>query len=265
VLVPNGQPGYNPKHYEDLIAVEDKHFWFRVRNQILSNLLRQISDQLKPGFSILEVGCGTGNVLRYIERVCDPGKALGMDLFFEGLQYARKRVACSLIQGDILHSCFRKCFEVICLFDVLEHIENDEDILKRIHDITTVNGFLVITVPAYPSLWSSYDVVAHHVRRYTLSGLREKVIRSGYRIEYMTHFFTFLWPFIKLIRSMESWANCKKTNVEIFQSRQFNGGSLIMPALHEIIYRILAVEGYLIARRKKLLLGTSLLVVARRI
>jgi hypothetical protein len=154
---------------------------------------------------------------------------------------------------------------VICLFDVLEHIQNDKDILKTIYQITNINGFLVLTVPAYPSLWSSHDVAANHVRRYTFPGLQDRVNSAGFRIEYTTHFFTCLWPFMKLRRMIDSWANSKISNIKIFQPSFRSDGLAVLPVLNEIILKILAIERYLIARRRKLFFGTSLLVVARRV
>ncbi len=60
-------------------------------------------------------------------------------------------------------------YEMIGMFDVLEHIEDDQGILQKLRGNLTDNGSIVLTVPAYPSLWSDFDVRAHHQRRYTIA------------------------------------------------------------------------------------------------
>jgi ubiquinone/menaquinone biosynthesis C-methylase UbiE len=92
---------YDPRFFEPLFAIEDKHFWFRARNKAIAGLVRGLVQQFQPGYYVLEIGCGTGNTLRQLEQVCAGGIVLGMDLFHEGLSYAQHRVSCPLIQGDM--------------------------------------------------------------------------------------------------------------------------------------------------------------------
>src|SRR5689334_18506816 len=92
---------YDPTYFKYLFEIEDKHFWFRARNRVISAAVARVTARLKPGYRFLEVGCGTGNVLRALEKTCKNGVVVGMDLFGEGLRYARGRVTCPLVQGDI--------------------------------------------------------------------------------------------------------------------------------------------------------------------
>ena len=62
---PGRAGGYDPVFFAGLFAVEDRHFWFRARNQVISALTSQAVAQLSPGYRVLEVGCGDGNVLRF--------------------------------------------------------------------------------------------------------------------------------------------------------------------------------------------------------
>lgn len=98
---PIAHRSYDPAYFASLFAIEDQHFWFRARNRIISILVSQITAGLGSGYRILEVGCGTGNVLRLLEQICPRGVVMGVDLFAEGLHYARRRVSCPLVQGDI--------------------------------------------------------------------------------------------------------------------------------------------------------------------
>src|SRR6059036_3246571 len=92
---------YDPAWFARLADIEDRHFWFRARNEVIAALARQITRGLEPGYRVLEVGCGTGNVLRFLEKACPQGTVIGMDLFGEGLAFARRRTKCPLVQGDM--------------------------------------------------------------------------------------------------------------------------------------------------------------------
>ncbi len=158
--------GYDPQYFGLLFAVEDKHFWFRTRNRIIAALIHQIAFPPQSDCQILEVGCGTGNVLRILENGFPQGTVVGMDLFAEGLQYARRRTSCDLVQGDARKLPFCRQFDVIGLFDLLEHLPNDKQILHDLHCILKPHGILILTVPAHQSLWSDFDEMSHHRRRY---------------------------------------------------------------------------------------------------
>ena len=94
------EPSYDRRYFDQLYRVEDRHFWFQTRNAIISKLVRQVTNSWQPGYRVLEVGCGTGNVLRYLQAACRGGTVVGMDLFRLGLQRARRRTSCLLVEGD---------------------------------------------------------------------------------------------------------------------------------------------------------------------
>src|ERR1035437_3882827 len=108
-----GSGGYDPKSFEILFATEDRHFWFVARNQVISTLASQLVTHLSPGYRVLEMGCGDGNVLRILDAACPGGTVIGMDLYGEGLRYARRRSCCPLVQGDVRRAPFGKAFQVI--------------------------------------------------------------------------------------------------------------------------------------------------------
>jgi SAM-dependent methyltransferase len=121
--------GYDPSFFNELAAVEDRHFWFRARNQLIFELTKKISSGLKPGYLVLEVGCGTGNVLRVLRQACPAGKVVGLELWFDGLRHAQRRSAGLLAQGDVLGCPFGKQFDLIGMFDVLEHLPGERETL----------------------------------------------------------------------------------------------------------------------------------------
>ncbi|HYN88796.1 MAG TPA: class I SAM-dependent methyltransferase, partial [Ardenticatenaceae bacterium] len=153
---------YDPQHFAPLFAIEDRHFWFRSRNRVIAAVARQLTADLNARYRVLEVGCGTGNVLRVLERVCARGTVMGMDLFAEGLSYARARTTCTLLQGDMRRPPFDAEFDLIGLFDVLEHLPDDVQVLRDLYAMLAPGGRLLMTVPAGPSLWSYFDEASGH-------------------------------------------------------------------------------------------------------
>lgn len=91
--------GYNPAHFKALFEVEDRHFWFRARNRALSAVISGLAAAFPRRCRILEVGCGDGNTLRMLEESCPGAAVVGMDLFAEGLEYARQRTRAPLVRG----------------------------------------------------------------------------------------------------------------------------------------------------------------------
>src|SRR5690242_7143797 len=128
----SGRETYEADLFAPLFAAEDRHFWFQARNRILEAAIAPLERRWPDGYRAVEVGCGTGFVLRLLERVCCRGDVVGLDPYEEGLELARKRVRCRLVRGDLEGWPFREPFHLIGLFDVLEHIEDDLGALRRL-------------------------------------------------------------------------------------------------------------------------------------
>src|SRR5579872_4436382 len=110
------QPGFAASYFAELLALEDRHFWFRARNYLITTLVQSIVRRWPPGYRVLEVGCGNGNVLRELVRVCRGAMVVGMDLFAEGLRHARDRAACPLVQASAGSTPFRVGFDLVGIF-----------------------------------------------------------------------------------------------------------------------------------------------------
>jgi SAM-dependent methyltransferase len=255
---------YNPAYFTRLFAVEDRHFWFRARNQIIANIAGQISPTLAADSKVLEIGCGTGNVLRFLEKAFPHNTVFGMDLFAEGLRYARQRTSCPLIHGDMDAPPFRTRFGMIGLFDVLEHLPNDAKTLRQIHSMLEPDGILLLTVPAHSVLWSYFDEAAGHCRRYEQAGLKRTLINAGFRIEYLTQYMATLFPLIWLGRRLAAFfappAGGKPDREYDLVIQELR----IIPVVNGLLAFLLAQEARFIARRCHVPIGTSLLAVARK-
>jgi len=255
---------YNPLYFGLLYQVEDRHFWFRARNRLIATVVKCLTADLPRGYRVLEIGCGTGNVLRVLEQECTGGSVVGIDLFLEGLRYARHRTGALLVQGDMRASPFGVPFDLICLFDVLEHLPNDHQILCDLQDMLTENGRLLITVPAHPCLWSYFDEASGHCRRYKPVALKSKLIATGYQVEYLTQYMTLTFPWVWLRRRVAKMiAHCSKVNS--MRSHELALRELrITPVLNDLLAFLLSLETHVLARRYSLPIGTSLLAVARK-
>lgn len=256
--------GYDARYFEPLFEVEDRHFWFRARNLGISKLAGQIVAQLEPGYRILEAGCGTGNTLRVLDQLADDGLVLGMDLFAEGLRWARQRVTCPLVQGDIHAPPFRAQFDLIGLFDVLEHLPDDVTVLRDLHRMLKPGGHLILTVPAHLSLWSYFDEAAHHCRRYEPPELKEKLGQAGYQVEFLSSYMASIFPLVWLGRRIAGRTSAK-TGHDAEQADELAEQELkITPIVNGLLTLILSLEMHWIARRRSLPFGTSLVAIARK-
>lgn len=255
------QGGYDPTFFEQLAQIEDRHFWFRARNHLIFELTRKIVSDLPPGYLALEVGCGTGNVLRVLREACSKGTVVGLELWFDGLRYAQRRSAGPLVQGDIRDYPFSKPFNIIGMFDVLEHVQEERETLTSLWNSLTPGGTLLLTVPAHQFLWSYFDEAAHHCRRYSVQGIRHKLTEAGFRIDFISQFMASVFPIVWLVRKIRTLqGKAEHGTIRARASDEFR----LVPVVNQVLTGLLTLEMGWIARRHRLPFGTSLVIVARR-
>jgi SAM-dependent methyltransferase len=256
--------GYDPSYFARLFAIEDRHFWFRARNRVIAKVVSQITVGLPPGYRVLEVGSGSGNVLRILQQACPHGMVVGMDLFADSFQYARQRCSCSLVQGDMLKPPFASNFQLIGVFDVLEHLPDDMQALRDLHSMLTIRGALLLTVPIHPSLWSYFDEASCHCRRYEPDELERKLIDAGFQVEYLTPYMSTILPLVWLRRRLVALVNRGRA-ADPRRVHELAASELrVTPVVNELMGWLLGLEARSIARRRRLRIGTSLLAVARK-
>jgi SAM-dependent methyltransferase len=257
------RPAYSAEQFAPLFAAEDRHFWFRSRNRCIANALRSLPD-FAAIRDVLEVGCGTGVVLAHLQRLFPAGRVVGMDLFEEGLNFARRRFQGTLIRGDIFETSFAQPFDLIGAFDVIEHLDEDENLLNRFWQLLRPGGHLILTVPAHLSLWSYFDEVAGHRRRYSPLELKRKLARAGFTGLFVTQFMGALFPAMWLKRrclgdrTKLSRANAEQRQAAVESDLRVN------PILNRFFELLLSPEPFLISRHIRLPVGTSLLTLAER-
>ncbi len=95
---------------------------------------------------------------------------------------------------------FRDAFDVVGAFDVIEHMEEDDQALRQMFAACRSGGGIVLTVPQHAWLWSARDELAGHQRRYGRAELLRKLSAAGFERAWATSFVTLLLPLMALSR-----------------------------------------------------------------
>jgi len=246
--------GFQSIYFSELARLEEDNFWFRSRNLLILWALKEYC----PDFhSFLEIGCGTGYVLSGISKIFQQSTLVGSEIFTSGLSLAAARLPLvDFMQMDARNIPFKEEFDVIGVFDVLEHIEEDERVLAQVYSALKPQGFTLIAVPQHAWLWSSMDEYAYHVRRYSASDLHQKIKKVGFRIVRSTSFVTTLLPAMMTSRFFQ-----RKVSDEKFDA---TSELKISPWLNLLFFQMLCTELTYIRKGFNFPIGGSRLVIARK-
>lgn len=249
----NNGGGFKPEYFAELAQLESTNFWFRARNELIIWAIQKFKAEAQ---TLLEVGCGTAFVLSGIAKSLPSISLSGSEIFVEGLSHASSRVpSAEFIQMDARQIPFSDEFEVIGIFDVLEHIEEDKDVLAQLYTALKPGGVLLLTVPQHPWLWSISDEYACHVRRYTCTEIESKINETGFQILKSTSFVTLLLPAMLLSRKIH------KKNKQVFNPiHELKMNSF----LNTVFYILMILELGVIRLGVTYPFGGSRLIVARK-
>jgi SAM-dependent methyltransferase len=248
-----GRGSYDPELFTILEKLEPKSFWFRSRNHLIVWAVRKYFTGMSR---FLEVGCGTGFVLRAIRDALPYVHVMGSELYVEALEVARRRLpGVPLVQMDALDVRFAGAFGAIGAFDVLEHIVDDETVLDELRGAVLPGGGLVVSVPQHPRLWSAADDFAGHVRRYTRRELVDKARKAGWEPLRVSSFMSLPLPLLAVSRALGA------RNRETYRfEREFR----LPKSLDMSLEALMTGERALLTRGLSFRAGASLLLVARR-
>lgn len=246
---------YDPAWYDELAALEAGNFWFVARNRLIRWLAQRYISRTGK---YLEVGCGTGFVLQMLHSTFPRWKISATEVHLEGIEFARKRVpeGVTFFQMDACAIPFSSEFDVIGAFDVIEHIRDDTTAIGQIHSALKPGGIFFLSVPQHMFLWSKYDQVGGHFRRYSVSELEDKLKIHGFTVIASTSFNSFLLPLMMLSRYLKK----RETDAGM----DFLEDLRISPSTNFWLSTILKVEFQLVRLGLRFPWGGSRIVVARK-
>lgn len=229
-----------PLERQQLDVAPKATFWHRVRFDLVVSHLRS-----RPTTAVLDVGAGSG--------------LLGDHLHPTGVRYRFSEASPALLAaletrfgaGSVDDGGPITSDVVVTLLDVLEHVDDDEALLRELADRMRPGAGLVVTVPAGTWLFSSWDTDLGHHRRYTRRDLAALVGRCGFEVGEASYLFPELVP-PALVRKFR-------------RARRTHGSAAEFPHLPAVIDRTAAAIGHTSTRlRRWWLFGTSVVVFARR-
>jgi len=183
--------------FQEMANIQDRHWWFVARRRILASVIGKRT--FLSAARILEVGCGTGGNLAMLSHF---GSLSAIEYDDNARSIAGRLGICPVLSGKLPEPVpfGNEKFDLVCMLDVLEHIENDEGALQRAGELLCPSGQLLVTVPAYSWLWSAHDDIHHHYRRYTAKMLRQRALKANLVVEKLGYFNSLLFPLIASIR-----------------------------------------------------------------
>jgi len=250
-FAPDFRPtGFSADRRSHLAELTRDHFWFAPRRRLLSGLIdRRVPRGARR--AAVELGCGTGGFLDALCRRFD--RVVAVDAYEESLAAVPRRPKLDLAQANVLHTPLPAAgFDLVAALDVLEHVEPDA-FLREAARLAGPGGWLLLTVPAGPSLWSTLDVAAGHRCRYTLGRLRSELGTAGWRLDHWTHYQLFLWPLVWVSRRVFSAHGGPEGPIERRPPRMVGR---LLGAINNAEVRALG--------RLRLPAGSSLVALARR-
>ena len=169
-----------------------------VQTEGLGRFTRWLFEQSAPFVTgtVWEAGCGIGTYTRHLiaagcARVIatdyDEDLLVAAREAFAGLDQVRV-MRLDLSRGSEFEKLRGERIGTIVCFNVLEHIEDDRMVLRKMREQLTGDGHLVLLVPAHPILFNGIDRSVHHVRRYTASELRRKLTEAGFHVRRLYYF-----------------------------------------------------------------------------
>lgn len=185
--------------FEEIAKTQNDHWWFKGKRRIINRVIKLKIYNNTP-LKILEIGSGTGAVLPVLSRY---GYVTAMELDDYARNFIKAGKNITVVKGSLpydIEAVEDEKFDLICMFDVLEHIENDSKALDSLKKILAPDGKILLTVPAYQWLYSLHDKNMGHYRRYTKKSLNALFLEQGFDVLYSTYMNTFLFPLMAAAR-----------------------------------------------------------------
>ncbi|HMZ08132.1 MAG TPA: class I SAM-dependent methyltransferase [Anaerolineales bacterium] len=245
----------DPREYDLMYSVEDRHWWYQGMEVITRALLEGRVITSSTRLKILDAGCGTGAAMT--TYLADFGEVTGVDLFSEALGFCRKRGATRIVRASVADlPLVSASFDLVTSFDVLyvRAVASDYAAMNEFARVLKPLGKVLLRLPAYDWLRGRHDERVHTVRRYTKKRISDLLKRSGFVVEHVSYANTFLFPI----------AVAKRLGDRIFQSVETQSDlSINVDRYNKVLRTILSSESSLVSG-PGMPFGLSIYVVGRK-
>jgi SAM-dependent methyltransferase len=190
----------DPAAYDTLERIERDHWYYRGKREIVAHWLEK-SGSLAPDRVLLDCGAGTGLFASEMAGRC---RVLVLDDHEESLARLRRRFPADRIlslSGERI-PLPDASVDAVTALDVLEHVGADRSVVEGFERILKPGGVAIVTVPASMALWSDWDVMLHHHRRYDLAGLKALFPEARWTLEHAAYTNSAVYPAVWLVRRM---------------------------------------------------------------
>ena len=186
---------------EILVALRplvERHPWWRARARLTIDLLGQLG--VEPPARVLDAGCGWGTTLAALET--RGFRAVGADISRRSLE-AIDQPGRNLAELDLTAPppTGIEPFDAVLALDVMEHLDDDRGALVVLGNLVRLGGFAVVSVPALPDLFTEFDAVQGHRRRYLPETLRAAFDGSGLVVDRVFWWGSWLVPMLRRQRA----------------------------------------------------------------
>lgn len=237
--------------YQQIYDLELRHWWFQGRRKIIFDLIRRTIGS--GARAVLDIGCGTGLNAELFRRL--GARVTGLESSDVAIAQAKERFPeLNIIKGEFPGVTLDDRFQIVTLFDVLEHFQDDLAALQGVYSLLEDGGYAVVTVPAFSFLWTEHDELAHHKRRYTKLFLQNRLEESGFSVVRASYFNTLLFCPILVIRILRKLFRLRKGSSDFFMVPDF---------FNKILASLFGAERFLL-RLINLPFGVSIIAIARK-
>jgi SAM-dependent methyltransferase len=184
----------------ELSALVRRHPWWQARARLVVSILKQ--NTISPPAQVLDAGCGWGVTLEALEG--RGYRATGLDVSRQALvrldrpdrRLIEADLTCPLGPTAVAHAAF----DAVLALDVIEHLDDDGAALTYLGRLVRPGGLMIVSVPAMPELFSEFDQVQGHRRRYLPGDLRGAFDRTGLMVEQLFWWGSWLVPLFRASR-----------------------------------------------------------------
>ena len=190
----------DPTHLQELIDLEDGYWWHVAKRALVSRLLKS---HFPPPGRLVEGGIGSArNLIEFQE--CGY-QVTGFDIMPDAVSHARQRGIEDVHVLDLAEDwpLPQKSVRAVILLDVLEHLADPVQVLRNAASALEPEGGLIVTVPAYPWLYSAWDRHLGHHRRYTANELTTHARQAGLSVAWLSHWNAFTLPAAIVMRGLD--------------------------------------------------------------